>query len=383
MKPLTIEIHGTGTHNRGAELMAIAIAERMRVRYPDVRIAVPFFGFGDFVARGRHGFLTTWELPGRLRGKLTSLALQHGSPKVRTMLGIINPGDVDVVIDASGFAFSDQMGAAAARELLAKMSQPHRRGQRLILLPQALGPFLNAEVATASRDLFSRADFVCARDTQSYMASERLGGARHLWQYPDFTISVRPEFSEEARLPSKFTAIVPNYRMLDKTGKGENYLNFLRNVIVLLRDKNLNPIFLLHDADEDHKVIRRVDPEGALSVLTHSDPRVLKGILGRAEMVIGSRFHALVSSLSQGVPCVGAGWSHKYQELFRDFGVEDFLLNDLDDLSRQASVVTQLGDPNQRAPVVRRIISAGEQLKQKSQEMWLKVDESISACSDK
>lgn len=41
MTKLSIEIHGTGIHNRGAELMAIAVAEKVAARYPDAQIIVP------------------------------------------------------------------------------------------------------------------------------------------------------------------------------------------------------------------------------------------------------------------------------------------------------------------------------------------------------
>jgi polysaccharide pyruvyl transferase WcaK-like protein len=52
--------------------------------------------------------------------------------------------------------------------------------------------------------------------------------------------------------------------------------------------------------------------------LTAADAR---SIIGRCEYLVGSRFHALVFALSQGVPCTALGWSHKYEELMSQFGV--------------------------------------------------------------
>jgi hypothetical protein len=145
MKPLTIEIHGTGTHNRGAELMAIAIAERMRATFPIVRIVVPL-NFGDHDARSRYAFLSTWEqLPGRIRGAITSKALQYTSPDFRNAFGIVDPSEIDVVPDASGFAFADQWGPTRAACLLKKMQTPARRSKPLILLPQGFDQVINTQ----------------------------------------------------------------------------------------------------------------------------------------------------------------------------------------------------------------------------------------------
>ena len=40
------------------------------------------------------------------------------------------------------------------------------------------------------------------------------------------------------------------------------------------------------------------------------------------ELVISSRFHAMISALSLGIPVFIIGWSHKYQEVLQMFGLE-------------------------------------------------------------
>lgn len=376
MKPLTIEIHGTGTHNRGAELMAIAIAERMRATFPGVRLVVPP-GFGDFAARSRHSFWTTCEFSGRFRAKVVSTAIRLGSSGVRSSLGVIDPAEIDIVLDASGFAFSDQWGPGSAKNLLSKMDSRPRRDTPLVLLPQALGPFKNPDVASISRQLFARASSVYARDDQSHAAAKPLVDPSKLRQSPDFTLNVSPEMPPDLNTPESFIAIVPNFRMLDKTGAADSYLSFLNRSISLLQEEKLNPVFVLHDSAEDKKVIEQVSVTHPLRILTHADPRVLKAILGRADFVIASRFHALVSSLSQGVPCIGAGWSHKYPELFRDFDCDDLLVDDLSSMDQIARCIVELAATERRGDRSRRISIAALELKSRSNEMWLAVEEVV------
>jgi len=375
MKPLTIEINGTGTHNRGAELMAIAIADRLRATFPGVRLVVPS-QFGSQADRKKYGFLTTWEFAGRAGAVRTMLA----SMAWRGRSDVINPAQVDIVLDASGFAFSDQWGASRPQKLVRIMSRSYRRHQKLILLPQALGPFEKPDVADWSRKMFSRASLVFARDSHSHACAIKLAPREVLRQFPDFTVSVSPNLPSSVSIPERFCAIVPNVRMMDKTSTGEDYLNFLRHAIDSMEQAGMNPVIVLHDADEDRAVLGMMGGKySQLPVLTHPDPRVLKGMLGRADFVIGSRFHALVSSLSQGVPCIGAGWSHKYPELFRDFACPELLLADLSDRSALSDLIARLRNDDERAKVSARVSAAADELKSRTNEMWAQVEAEIRA----
>jgi len=52
----------------------------------------------------------------------------------------------------------------------------------------------------------------------------------------------------------------------------------------------------------------------------------IKSVIGCSDLVIGSRFHSLVAGLSQGVPVVAIGWSHKYEKLLRSFELGEYVV---------------------------------------------------------
>lgn len=402
-KPLTIEIYGTGTHNRGAELMAIAVAERLRESFPGVRIVVPQ-SFGSTKCRQKHAFLTTWEtgpwinlLSEKLYRKLLPTSIANYLYRIdrlarflvaKTGLSIqlseqVDPCEIDVVLDASGFAFSDQWGPNPAKGLQRHLEQ--RPNSLLILLPQAMGPFTKDSVVSGVNSLFSRASLVFARDNTSFDAVTRLAPSlRHFYQSPDFTLAVKPIRPKDMTLPEKFTAIVPNYRMIDKGSKSDEYLDFLRAAIDTLDKAGKNPAFILHDAHGDMRVIHLLGQKySSYPIFTDSDPRVLKAMLGHAEFVIASRFHAIVSSLSQGIPCIGAGWSHKYPELFAEFGCPELLINDLQDRKLISETLLYLSDESSRLAVQQKIIACVEIIKPKTIDMWRKVEDLIRLTIEK
>jgi len=398
-KQLTVEIHGTGTHNRGAELMAIAIADRLREKFSSVRIVVPFT-FGDYESRAKYKFWTTSEIRNWFQKGSLAIAsrfpspihrflakaemLAHKSCVGRTFIleqgGILDPREVDLVIDASGFAFSDQWGPRAATRLVHKMSL-NRTGKPLILMPQAFGPFSNPKVAEATRALIARSSLCFPRDSESFLAvTDLVGMKKTVVQSPDFTIGVEPLDPVGLSLPEKYSCIVPNFRMMDKTKKANEYLCFLQHSAKSLTKHGLNPVFLLHDSNHDNAIVEELRKIGIESpCFKHPDPRILKAILKGADVVIASRFHALVSALSQGVPCVGAGWSHKYPELFLDFGCEEFLVSNIENIQMLESCLEKLACPEIRENVSRKIKNASTQLEVQVGKMWELVFSHIEA----
>lgn len=50
----------------------------------------------------------------------------------------------------------------------------------------------------------------------------------------------------------------------------------------------------------------------------------LRYLIGRCDLFVASRFHAMVSSLAMAVPTLVIGWSHKYREVLEMFGLEEW-----------------------------------------------------------
>jgi polysaccharide pyruvyl transferase WcaK-like protein len=55
-------------------------------------------------------------------------------------------------------------------------------------------------------------------------------------------------------------------------------------------------------------------------------PGELRALIGAAAVLVTSRFHGMISALTERVPVLVIGWSHKYAEVLEQFGLAEFAL---------------------------------------------------------
>jgi colanic acid/amylovoran biosynthesis protein len=210
---MLIEVTGVFTNNKGAELMLAAVQEHFAQLGPRVQLAVAP-QFGSFDERAKYGLRT--KLPvGRVGRSLLAAWLMPAS--FRSSYGLASERDIDMVLDASGFAFGDQLGPERTERFAVDVARWKRRGKRIVLLPQALGPFTAQRLRSAFVEIMRSVDLVFARDISSLANVEELGVAREkLKLAPDFTNLVQGRTPERPATTGPLALIVPNHRMIEK-----------------------------------------------------------------------------------------------------------------------------------------------------------------------
>ncbi len=373
-----IEIRKAEFVNKGAELMLLAAVEQVRARYPAARLVMApghEKSAAPFSKRATLGFYQKawlWRSSVQL-GDLAALAPR----RLREAYGVVLDREVNAVLDAAGFLYSDQQGAKYNHELARASQRWKKRGTKLILLPQAFGPYRSQRSREAVRRFVANADLVYARDADSYShLVEAAGAAPQIRTCPDFTniaSGFAPASFDAATLQ---VAVVPNVRMLDKLGaEGRaQYQPFLEKVVRGLLRRGERPFFLVHESKNDRAIAERVAAmTGDLPIVEETDALAIKGILGACRATVGSRFHGLVSALSQGVPSLAAGWSHKYRMLFKDYEFEQGMLDVAasdDQLDQALDLITQA---QSRESIAARLLQRSAALKQQTRAMWAEV----------
>lgn len=376
---MNIEIEGVGFRNKGAELMLRAIVDRVR-GWGEMRIAVRS-------SRGTEAQRSELDLYRRADfarfGALAAPIRRALPTSVRRHMRVMIPEEVDAILDASGFRYSDRWGKETSKVLDGRTRAARRLGAKYVLMPQAFGPFQDPVGRQAFQRACENIELIFARDQDSFdHVRELIGDDTRLHLAPDFTPGLPPVWPDVTPMwrgdHRGVVAVVPNARMLDKTSVdvARRYVEFLTAVIRDVHEHAYAPVIILHSNDDgDLQLGNEIAAASRLPVLVVSEPnaQVLKGLIARCDLMVGSRFHGLMNALSQGVPAVGTSWSHKYQRLFESYDSTDLLV-DLDaDLSSALAMVGRLLDDRERETIRQRLEQANLRLGHQIEDMWRKV----------
>lgn len=380
---MIIEIQGVDFINKGGELMTHAVVQHIS-SLPGSNIVAAHLRMGSFKQREKTGL---HHLSWAYYEKFSFLGeyidtFTHLIPKqLRHKFNITTNSEVQAVLDASGFTYSDQQGARMVEIMAKRTIRWKKEGKKIILLPQAFGPFKQKAVRNAFLEILKNADLIFARDKISYehLINLEPNNNQKIRIAPDFTNLVRGEIPDYFKPNPHQVCIVPNYRMIQKTSQElkDKYIVFLVHCTKYLIEKQLQPFILIHETNSDYELALKLKSELnlPLEIIQESNPLYIKGILGSCFMVIGSRFHSLVSTLSQGVPCLGTGWSHKYQMLFEDYNCSECLVSPLDAEEKICISIDSIVEEPSRSDLINRINVGSGQQKKLASAMWLDVEQ--------
>jgi polysaccharide pyruvyl transferase WcaK-like protein len=125
---------------------------------------------------------------------------------------------------------------------------------------------------------------------------------------------------------------------------GIPYEQIVARLLDALAEKaEVTPVLLAHSAQpggvshmNDLPLCRSIHarlqhPDGVVFLDDDLLPTELRAIIGLSDVQVTSRFHAMISSLTESTPPLVIGWSHKYAEILDPFGLGDVAMT-YDDL---------------------------------------------------
>jgi colanic acid/amylovoran biosynthesis protein len=368
------EIKGIGFPNKGAELMLAAVIDAVREFDKDARFCSN--PSASYAHRSRFGLLQ--KITHGFRYVHEGLLGELVPKSICARYGLVTEKEVDVVLDASGYAYGDPWGAAKAGRYLADhIARYKRQGKTVVLLPQAFGPFVNPDMKRAMREILNHADLVFARDDISYRYLEEIAPSAPLHRFPDFTNLVVPR--PRAVPPPGNVALIPNQKMVQMNvcDSKERYVDFIVKAAESVRAEGAAPFLLNHEGERDRDLASRVRQKIDIPCVEEEDARVIKAVIQSCRFIFSSRFHGIVSALSQGVPAIAFGWSHKYEALLESYDCKSLLVTMDNAVESLPSLIGRLMDDTSLNATREKILAAAEQQKSESRAMWRMVADRV------
>lgn len=380
---MIIEIKGVQFVNKGAELMLHAILQQIEKRWPEAKIALDPNANSPYVERARLGAYQKLSI----RKSVIDLnAFSNWLPsKIRKYFkeswGIVSEADVDVVLDASGFAYGDQWSSLKIKHLAGEIERSKKFGKKYIFMPQALGPFTRKQDIILLKESLPKAELIFSREKSSFENVESLiGNTNNLFMFPDFTNLVEGTVPDYYSDGERKILVIPNSNMVSERNQHnqwrDRYVHVLCDAVNAIKSIGCEPVLLNHEGAGDYSLCEEVKLRLGveLEIISEPDPLAVKGIIGASKAIICSRFHGCVSALAQGVPCLGTSWSHKYERLFEEYERQPFLLRpdvSATELSQLLSDCIQSADDD---------VYQGKiiHFKKLSSEMWDLIDEAVN-----
>jgi len=231
----------------------------------------------------------------------------------------------------------------------------------LVLLPQTYGPYVSRVARGIARFFFLRAASILSRDRESMgLMSEVLGDdlrKRDVRLCPDVAFLLDSRVPEDMDIRPPLPARDPGepligfnvngllyhggYTRDNMFGLSLDYPVFVKTLTDrLLSDTGARILLIPHTfAPEGHVESDNDACRDLLNRLADSrkdrvhlacgtyDQSDFKGIIGRCDFFIGSRMHACIAALSQGIPAAAVAYSKKFRGVFDSVGVADLVID--------------------------------------------------------
>jgi len=243
--------------------------------------------------------------------------------------------------------------------------------RRLVLLPQTYGPY-NSRISQAfSRWIIKNAVKVYSRDSKGFAVIGDLFSNRNkitIEFCPDVAFMLDPINVEKPVISPdliknddflvgiNINGLMYNggYTKENMFGLKVDYKTLIKEIIELLLKRNIRILLIPHtygapenvnsDPYASKLVIEQFPGEKIHLLEAEYNQSELKGIISKCDFFIGSRMHACIGALSQGIPTLGIAYSGKFIGVFESVGVGDLVIDcrksDADSI--KSSVLLQL-----------------------------------------
>ncbi len=373
-KPVFSIIGGTIWGNRGAESMLVTTIGRLRADFPEARFNV----FTYYPAKDRA--LVSDAAVTILSGKPLSLATRHffgallgalckkigaGIPKGDFFKIARALAESDALLDIGGITFSDGREKYLPFNILS-IWPAMLLGVPVVKLAQAAGPFKKPLNRLLARLFLFRCHHIFARGEQTAEFLRQFSyPAEKVDTVADIAFLYQPEFSLSSENEGRVDALIARLQAVKKQGRrvvvfspsilvesesrkqGLDYAGRFLDAMRALDPAGHHYVFMPNatragsEKAHNNDLLTLARMKAAFEIAQVEDnlaagvdwvdydinTAAIRRLISQADVLVTSRYHAMISGLSLAVPTVVIGWGHKYKETMAYFGLEAYSLD--------------------------------------------------------
>lgn len=253
-----------------------------------------------------------------------------------------------MVVDMAGVSFADSRGFVMNTYAFVCAAVPMLCKAPVCKYSQALGSFKDPYNRFLAKLVLPKMRLICARGeiTKSSLAEIGITDNVRLCADGAFTMSENEHYTESVSKlcenDSFYNGKIVGVSISSVVGKrcrkiGTDYKGIMTGFIDALTADGYSVLIIANAAREDSARPRNNDLPicgevyAALRDKTNVRfypremyPEELRLLIGKCDMLVASRFHAMIGALEKRVPVLLVGWSHKYKEVLDMFGLGSY-----------------------------------------------------------
>ena len=355
---MKILITGLTLHNnKGGAALALSLINKLKLEFnnPLFYLSVP--NNGKNVALEKK-WATFYNIEGVIGSVGVKELLFINRQRRHVFINFLK--DIDLVVDLNALSYMDLSNLTYKRNLIRNLSIYTIRnlcnhlGKPLTRWTQSYGPFSSKITRFLVKSDLKYQKNIFVRGEGSLTNIQEVCQKNTIFSFPDIAITLthNDDYFNVNLKEKSYITLSPSSVIYGIDG--DLHIQQFRDIIAYIVKKGYEVVLVPHtlmthnptlfncDLKVCERILEKVDTNRVFLIKKDLDVYNLKGIISKASLHIGARYHSIIASLSTSVPTVAFSWHEKYIDIMRMYNMEKYIYNGNKDVSHIFQYIDEL-----------------------------------------
>ncbi|MFX0132670.1 MAG: polysaccharide pyruvyl transferase family protein [Candidatus Hodarchaeota archaeon] len=345
---MNILITGLTLHNnKGGPALALSLIHQLKKYFENAKFFMAVSDSNDNMAIEK-----IWARMYGIDGIIGALRIKEAFPpffflpmnfqKNKKFLKFLN--GIHLIVDLTALSYMDLSHLSFKNNMVKNIANyinryyANKKKIKMIRWTQSYGPFNSPFTKFISKQDLKYQRTIFVRGEKSFQYIKELFPNKEVYSFPDIAITLpsKTEYINKIKLGKKYLTISPS-SVLYKIQKEKHIFEISKLINYLLTKYKYEVILLPHNlmttltpslTNCDLKVCEEINNhlKNKVKIIQDDlDVYNLKGVISKAYLHIGARYHSIVAALSAAIPCISFSWHNKYKDIMNMYEVGEYV----------------------------------------------------------